>query len=364
MTPSSSLVDQVIERTRHLASIPAPSFHEHDRATVVADWWSEELGEVTTDEVGNVWGRVRDGHGKAVVVAAHLDTVFGRDIDHTTSRRDGQLHGPSVGDDSVAVAALATLNPLLPDDPGGPVWILATVGEEGLGNLAGIRHAISNPRCEIGAVIAIEGNWLGRICTTAVGSIRHRVTLVGPGGHAWEASDVDSAVHGVARIINAIDMAPRPEIGRSAVNVGKVGGGTAINARANHAWFEIDLRADTSDALNQLDTMVADAVREQCGDLTAEWESLGDRPAGEIDPSHALVLAATTALSKTGIDPEMIAASTDANAAHAAGIPALALGITRGSGEHTIHEWIELEPIGVGLDALATTVTHYLRSTP
>lgn len=363
MMPTPALIEQVIERTRYLASIPAPSFHEHERARVVANWWSNELHEVSTDEVGNVWGQVRDGDGKAVVVAAHLDTVFGFDVEHTTELLDGRLRGPSVGDDSVAVASLITLASLLPEDPGGPVWLLATVGEEGLGNLTGIRHAISNPRCDIGAVIAVEGNWLGRVCLTGVGSIRHRVTLDGPGGHAWEASEIDSAVHGIARIISAIDAAPRPQIGRSAVNVGKVGGGTAINAKADHAWFEIDLRADTSGALDELNAMVVAAVREHSGILTATWESLGDRPAGGLDPTHELALAAGTALNEAGIEPEFTAASTDANAAHAAGIPALAIGVTRGSDEHTVHEWIDLEPIGVGVDVLASTVTRYLRST-
>jgi tripeptide aminopeptidase len=363
MTAGPALVEEVIERTMHLASIPAPPFEEHERAEIVAQWWSGALSEVTIDEVGNVWGQVRKGRGPAVVVAAHLDTVFGHDVTHSVERREGRLHGPSVGDDSVAVAALATLDPLLPADAGGPVWILATVGEEGLGNLTGIRHAISQPRTEIGAVIAVEGNWLGRVCLTGVGSTRHRVTVEGPGGHAWEASDVDSAVHGIARIIAAIDAAPRPGTGRHAVNVGRVGGGTAINARADRAWFEIDLRADHPEALEELDATVARCVRDKASDLEVTWEGLGDRPAGSLDPAHPLAVAAGTALTEAGIEPHITAASTDANAAHAAGIPALAIGVTRGTNEHTIHEWIDLEPIATGLGVLAGTVATYLRST-
>ncbi|MDG2028698.1 MAG: M20/M25/M40 family metallo-hydrolase [Acidimicrobiales bacterium] len=358
----AGLIEQVVRRTERLASIPAPPLEEHDRAAVVEEWWSTELHEVSIDEVGNVWGRVRGGRGPALVVAAHLDTVFGVDVHHGTEHRGGRLYGPSVGDDSVAVASLAALDALLPDDPGGPVWVVATVGEEGLGNLTGIRHAISNPRTDIGAVIAIEGNWLGRVCLTGVGSRRFRVTLDGPGGHAWEASEVDSAVHGVARIIAAIDAAPRPENSRTAVNVGRVGGGTAINARADCAWFEIDLRAITQEALDALTATAEMAVRDQKADLVASWASLGDRPAGGLDPAHPLALAAFSALTDAGLDMEVTEASTDANAAHAAGIPALAIGITVGSEEHTIREWIELEPIGAGLDVLAATVMTYLRS--
>jgi len=351
----------VVERTRDLASVPAPSFHEGDRAEMVRSWWTSQFDEVILDDVGNVWAHACHGSGPAVVIAAHMDTVFAADISHTPEQRGDRLYGPSVGDDSVAVAALAAVAELLPSDCAN-VWILATIGEEGLGNLAGITHALETPQTPIGAVIAVEGNWLGRVCVTAVGSIRYRVTLTGPGGHAWEAADVDSAIHAAARIIASLDRSTPPANAQCSLNVGTISGGTAINARADRAVFDIDLRSDDVEALADLDRSFRSAVETNRGQIKADLNPLGDRPAGSISPDHALPRAALDALADAGIEAELTAASTDANAAHAAAIPAIAVGITRGAQEHTTGEWIDLPPIAIGLETLARTILNYTRS--
>lgn len=363
MNVPPELVELVIERTLQLAAIPAPPLHEQRRAEVVSSWWQAISSDVHVDDLHNVWAAIRSGPGAAVVVAAHLDTVFGPEVEHGVVARDGLLCGPSVGDDSVAVAALAALDSLLPADFDRPVWLLATIGEEGVGNLAGIRHALATAPTEIDAVIAIEGNWLGRVCVTGVGSFRSRVELTGPGGHAWEASDVDSAVHAVARIVAALDRAERPALGRTAINVGHIEGGQAINVRAPSASFEIDLRADTAAGLSALTATFERLVDEHKGDMSATMSILGERPAGGLDPQHPLALAAIDALASVGLDATLTAASTDANAVHAVGIPALAVGITVGSGEHTLEEWIDPSLIGSGLAALAETIAGYVRRT-
>jgi acetylornithine deacetylase/succinyl-diaminopimelate desuccinylase-like protein len=145
---------------------------------------------VTVDATGNVWGQLRDGELPAVLVAAHLDTVFGPEVAHgARPDGDGRLLGPGVGDDSVAVASLAALQALLPESVGAAVWIVATVGEEGLGNLAGVTAALQQPPVPIGALLALEGNYLGRVNTIGVGSVRFRVVVDTPGGHAWEDAD-------------------------------------------------------------------------------------------------------------------------------------------------------------------------------
>ncbi len=362
MTSIESLTDLVIERTKALASVPAPSLDESERAEIVRKWWEDDFNPVIVDSIGNVWASVQQGPGPALVVAAHLDTVFDRAVAHGTRTEAGRLYGPSVGDDSVAVAALSAAAQLLPDDCGN-VWILATVGEEGIGNLAGIRHALANPQAPIGALIAVEGNWLGRVCLTAVGSTRYCVTLRGPGGHAWEEAEADSAIHGVARVVAALDDISLPVEAKTAVNVGLIRGGTAINAKAAEASFDIDLRASSQAALNDLEEAMRKLVEIGRRSLEVDWESLGHRPAGSLSPDHELAVAAIEALAGVGIDAELTAASTDANAAHAAGVPALALGITIGSGEHTTGEWIELSPIGTGLQVLADTISNYTRGT-
>lgn len=356
--PSSALLARVVlERTIAIAGIPAPSGSEARRAQLVTSWWSADgWDRVDPDETGNVWALARSGTGGAIVLCAHLDTVFPDDVPHDVREEDGRLLGPSVGDDSVAIASLSAVGELLKNTSGRPVWLLATVGEEGLGNLRGIRGALDNFAAPIDAVIAVEGNYLGRVSATGVGSIRWRVTVTGPGGHAWEAPDAPSAIHAVAAMVAELDTLLVADV-TTAVNVGRIGGGEAINARARSAWFELDLRADDAAALDTLDRSARSAIDHHAqGDLEVHIEELGRRPAGGLDDGHPLVLTAIAALENAGIVPALVATSTDANAAHDRGIPAIALGITTGGGEHTPGEWIDTASIANGLTILTATV--------
>jgi tripeptide aminopeptidase len=357
MTPPRSLVETVIERTVQLASVPAPTGGEAARAAVVRSWWEIDGHRVETDDAGNVWGCARERQGDAVVLCAHLDTVFPAETNHTIHRDGDRLLGPSVGDDSVGVAALSAAAASAAADGSTAVWLLATVGEEGFGNLRGARAALEDPPTPIAAFIAVEGNYLGRISTVGVGSERRRIHIRGPGGHAWEAADMPSAVHHAASLIARIDQMPHP-VGTT-VNVGRVGGGEGINIRAREAWFELDLRADRPDSLEALTAAVREIVTDVRDPLVIEDETLGSRPAGGIDQRDALVVAAHRALTAEGIDATYPPTSTDANAAHARGVPAVALGVTHGTGEHTLAEWIELPPLESGIRALAGTVDRY-----
>ena len=356
------LAQLVIERTIALAEIPAPTGEELDRADLVTKWWVQDgISDVAIDEVGNVWGCAVTGGGPAIVVAAHLDTVFSRDVDHTARREGTRLVGPGVGDNSIGVAALSIVGVLVAGAiTSRPVWLLATVAEEGLGNLRGINWALEHSPCSVGALVALEGNYLGRISTTGVGSVRWSVQVSGPGGHAWEAATAPSAVSTAAKIVAALSLVV-VESGRRSVNVGMFSGGEAINARARHATFVVDLRAVSPD---ELDAMVV-----ECREIVAAYrgegvdvviEEIGTRPAGLIDESHALVRAARAAHERHGVTARLIASSTDANAAHPRGVPALALGVTYGAAEHTTQEWIELDPVARGLRILADTVIDYI----
>jgi len=353
----ATLVDQVLDRTITLASVPAPTGEEAARAELVALWWrADGFDDVHGDPAGNVWARVRSGAGAAVVLAAHLDTVFGRDVAHEIVRDGETLRGPGVGDDAVGVAGVGAAAAVIGAD-GPPVWLCATVGEEGLGNLAGVTAALDAPPAEVGALLAVEGNYLGRVSTIGVGSARRRVRIVGPGGHAWEAADAPSAVHHAASLIAAIVPTRRPP--GTAVNVGRVGGGEGINVRAREAWFEIDLRADDPAALAELVRSLESTIANTAAPIEVRIEAIGDRPAGRADPDAPLVRAAEAALVGEGITVTNPATSTDANAAHARGIPAVAVGITTGAGEHTTAEWIDIAPIATGVRALAATVDRY-----
>lgn len=357
------LAEAVIRRTIALAAIPAPTGAEKARADLVLRWWAEDGWKPRTDTAGNVWAQVADGPGPGVLICAHLDTVFPEDLPHVVVAKPGRLCGPSVGDDSVGVAALSAVATLLaaPSNTG-PVWLVATVGEEGTGNLAGIRHALAHPPAPVSAVIAVEGNYLGRVVITGVGSVRWRVRYAGPGGHAWERAEAPSAVHaaagGAARLAALVGRATAGA--RCTVNVGLIGGGEAINARARDAWFDVDLRGDGSKALQRLEKRARGIVSVVPPGISVEVEELGRRPAGSVAPASPITRAAVTALRRAGLPAEFSAASTDANAALDLGIPAVALGVTRGQGEHTPAEWIETDPVPAGLMALADTI-HLLR---
>jgi tripeptide aminopeptidase len=366
-----NLSDVVVRRTIELAEIPAPTGREEARRERVRAWWlADGWADVHADEVGNVWARVRPGDGPSVVICAHLDTVFDDRVDHRVRRDGAVLRGPGVGDDSVGVAALSALGSLLADAAGTtPVWLVATVGEEGLGNLLGISQVMRQDRVPLAAVVAIEGNYLGRIATIGVGSVRWRVTVSGPGGHAWEQAEAPSALHAAAEMVTALAALPAdglsPASGagpasRATVNVGVFSGGEAVNARARQAEFLLDLRsAGGSAALADLEARARQVIRAPRAEIAAGIKELGRRPAGELSPGHPLVVAAAAALRAAGLPARFTAASTDANAAHAAGVPAIAIGVTTGSGEHTPHEWIDTSPLATGLGCAAATITGW-----
>jgi tripeptide aminopeptidase len=358
-----TLVASVIARTREVANVPGPPLAEDDRRAVVRRWWEADgLDLIRTDAVGNLWARCRAGRPDhqpgAVVVCAHLDTVFGPDVAHGVTTEGTLLRGPGVGDDSVALAALGTLGELLPATRR-PVWLLATVGEEGLGDLRGARAAVASPPEPLVAFVAVEGNHLDRVGTVAVGSARFDVAVRGPGGHAWEEASGPSAVHAAADLVGLLAVhAGADGAARRAVNVGSIAGGEAINVRARCCELTVDLRADDEEALMALVAAFHAACRDIEGRhrVTVTARGIGRRPAGRLDPGHPLAVAAAEGLVFAGRVPRYTAASTDANAALAAGVPAVTVGITEGAGEHTPQEWIAVPPIASGLAALAHLV--------
>jgi tripeptide aminopeptidase len=390
---TGELARQVLDRTIALCGIPAPPRHEQQRAAVIREWWSADgLDAVTVDGAGNVRARLRAGDpGRpAVLLCAHLDTVFGPEITHAVVRHGGRLSGPGVGDNTVAVCALGALDVLLPGDLRHPVWIVATTGEEGLGNLAGVRALLDDPPGPVRALIALEGNYLGRVNVTGVGSTRWRVTVTGPGGHAWEEAGQPSAVHEAARLVTALASLAHPEPaqpgpGRPAasqpdpgqphpgqphpgqpaltqpkttVNVGLIDGGESVNSRAQRAEFLVDLRSGDPAALGALRAAARAVLDDPAVPLGVSVHEIGERPAGQLDPDHPLATLAAQVLREAGITPRLTAASTDANAAYPRGIPALTLGITTGEGTHTEQEWIDADPVAAGLAALAATVVR------
>jgi len=359
-----SLLPQVVNLTERICLIPAPSYAESERARFVAGEFERRGLAVEVDEIGNVYAR-RRGRGEAstLMVAAHTDTVFPAGTEIRVRRGDGRLTGPGIGDNSLGVAAILGLADAVAASglqTPGDLLLVANVGEEGLGNLRGIRAAVDRFEAEIGAVVAVEGHDLGRVTHGGVGSRRVKVTVTGPGGHSWGAFGEPSAIHELGFIIADIARMRMPAEPKTTFNVGMVEGGVSVNTIAPNASAIIDMRSVSADALGTLARDVERIVESRrIGSVSTRIDVLGERPAGEIPVTAPVVRAAVSALAALGIDAHLNVSSTDANIPIARGIPAVCVGLTHGSGAHRIDETIELAPIEDGLIQLALLVEAF-----
>jgi acetylornithine deacetylase/succinyl-diaminopimelate desuccinylase-like protein len=348
-----------------LSEIPSPTGAEDARGREVARIMRALRLDVRVDEVGNVIGRRAGSNGGApVVVCAHLDTVFPAGTDVSVRRDGNRFIGPGIGDNARGLAAMLALAKMLDGDvlrAERPVDFVATVGEEALGDLRGAKHFFANEGREAAAAIMLDGPGDERVVHRAVGSRRYRVTFAGPGGHSWSAYGLPNPLHaagGAAAMLAAIAIPAEP---RTTLTVARMEGGLSINAIPARATMEIDLRSVSQAVIDryhrEVHTIIDAATAQENGrrshgtaPLVASIESLGDRPGGETAATHPLVHAAVEATRLVGREPELGAASTDANAPIALGIPAVALGAGgRGGDAHTADEWYENSAGSVGV---------------
>ena len=357
---AAAFVEPIVELTTRIAQIPAPTNDEAERAAFVADIL-RSLGyvDVREDALHDVTGRIpgEDG-GACLLLAAHLDTVFPRGTDLTV-RRDGDiLAGPGVGDNSVSVAAVALLGPALDRlgvRPAVDLVVTGNVGEEGLGDLRGMR-AVVDALPNLGGAIAVEGHSLGRITHRAVGSRRLRVTVTGPGGHSWGAAGVPSAVHELARIIARLVAIPLPSDPKTTFNVGLVQGGISVNTIAPEATALLDMRSTSREALAELVRQVEGVLATPMPDgIAVTVEVVGDRPAGELPADRGLVPIAADVLRSLGFEVALDASSTDANIPISRGIPSICIGLTTGGNVHRTDEYIAIPPLAQGFAQLVMT---------
>jgi len=355
-----------LARQAELSALPAPTGLEGRRAARVAELFREVgLRDVFLDEVGNVHGwHGRQSGEAAIVVAAHLDTAFGSDVDVRVTRRGDRLEGPGISDNARGLAALVAVAEALrvagiPLQR--PVLFAATVGEEGAGDLKGMRHLFARDGLRAHAVIALDGAGLERIVHRALGSRRYRVTYRGPGGHSWAAFGVANPATAVGRAAQRLAELPLPAEPRTTCAVVRLGGGTALNCIPQEAWLDLDLRSEDPGALSRLDAAVQTALTRARDEenarrapgtapLTLDCRIVGDRPGGETSADHPLIKAAVAATRALGKVPELAAASTDANVPIARRIPAIALGAGGRAGDaHLPSEWYENEEGVLGL---------------
>lgn len=337
---------------KRVCETPAPTFAEEARAELVAALLREAGLAPERDPVGNVLAEIPGGRGPRTALVAHLDTVFGADVDVTVREAsDGRWCAPGIGDNSASVAVLLHLaaeagRGRLRERP--PLLLAFTVGEEGLGDLRGARRLVADRGDRLDAFLAIDGH-LGSVVDAGVGSTRLRVEYAAEGGHAWGDYPSPSAVHALGDAIHALTRVPVPTVPRSSLNVGQVGGGSAINAIAAASWATLDLRSLDAGVLAEIAAEAEKRLRSVARRhrVEARVERVGERPAGRSDDGR-LARAASEALRRHGLEPRLGASSTDANAAMAAGVPALCLGVYAGGGAHRAGEWLDPGSLTVG----------------
>jgi tripeptide aminopeptidase len=365
--------EAVLREQIALSRIPAPTGHEGARAAhVAARFGALGLRDVRTDEVGNVLGtRPGSDDDAPVVVCAHLDTVFPEGADVSVRRAGARLLGPGIVDNARGLAGMLALARAIDGitvRTRRPILFVATVGEEGGGDLRGIKHLFANLERAPAACIAIDGAGDDRIVHRALGARRFRITYRGAGGHSWAAFGVPNPVHAAGAAAARLAALPLPRQPRTTLSVCRIGGGISVNSIPEEAWLEVDLRSSSAEVLAgcvaDLRAAVERAAREEntrrapgTEPLRHEIAMIGDRPCGTTAESHPLVVAARSATRLIGRASELVTASTDANVPISLGVPAIAIGAGgRGGGVHTPGEWYENTDGALGLARAMTIV--------
>ena len=343
-----------------ICSIPASPFNEQERAEYLSKKFSElGLSEVEVDEEGNCLGLIQGAsRSPLMVVSAHLDTVFSKETDFTVVRRENRLLAPGIADDGCGLAALIALAQAIQTERipiEGSILFVGTVGEEGEGNLRGVRYLLTKGRwaAKVDAFVSFDGPGVDRITNRALGSRRYRVEMVGPGGHSWGDFGLPNPVHAIGRAISRLAVYPAPKEPRTTFNVGRIEGGTSVNAIPDKATMEVDLRSAAENELRRLDAFFRRAMRDavdeenikrRAGDpeLKLKVDLIGERPTGETPSDSPLVELAIATTRMLGFEPRLDQSSTDSNLPISLGIPAITLGAGGTSGySHTLDEWYD-----------------------
>lgn len=347
---------RTLAEQKQIVGIEAPPFKEQARARDYLRRFTElGIGHARIDGEGNVIVvRPGTGQGPRLVISAHLDTVFPAGTDLTIKEKDGRLYAPGIGDDTRGLVEMLTMARALKGadiHTTGDIWFVATVGEEALGNLRGVRALFREHR-DLDGFISIDGNQPGRITYLAVGSHRYRVTYKGPGGHSFSAFGMPSAVHALGRAITKVADLRTPSDPKTTFTVGTVAGGTSVNVIASEATMELDMRSVRMPQLLEVEKAVMSALKEAAAEENARWGSqaisvdvqiVGQRPAGAQRPDSPIIQAGMLALRAVGLDPVLEQpGSTDANMPISLGIPAMAVGRGGANGRvHSIEEWFD-----------------------
>ena len=353
-----SLEPRTMEDLVTLTQIPAPPFMEEERARVYAEWLEEAGADsVWIDEEGNAIGLRRGRTGeRTIALGGHLDTVFPEGTDVTVRQRGDTLFAPGIGDDTrglmVVLSVLRAMEAtgIETDDD---VWFVGVVGEEGLGDLRGMKYLFRDGAHPIAAWIEVDGGGLDRIVNKGLGSHRYRITFKGPGGHSWGAFGLVNPAHALSRAIrhfqDAADTLTRSGP-RTSYNIGQMGGGTSVNSIPFEAWATVDMRSISPESLDRVDAALHQAVeralreenelRRDGDPLEVDLDMIGNRPSAELPDDLPLTRRTMTATTLLGGTPTLARSSTDSNIPISKGVPAVTIGRGGvGGNGHAPDEW-------------------------
>ena len=347
--------ERTIEDQIRFCEVPAPPFGEARRGEQLRQAFvTVGLEDVRVDLAGNVIGeRPGTARGPRLVIASHLDTVFPDGTDVTVRKGRGMLRGPGIGDNCRGLALLVAIGRAIANVPTpGTIMFVGTVGEEGLGDLRGVKALLTETlNGQVDRFVSIDGPGT-YLTTVAVGSHRYRVTFSGPGGHSFGAFGMANPAHALGRAVAKIADLKVPVNPRATFNVGRIGGGTSVNAIPAEAWMEVDLRSSDPAALASLDRQFQELVDSAALEENDRWgrieevtvvkELVGDRPAGSTPVDAPIVQVARAVARALDLSVSMGEGSTDANFPISLEIPAITIGGGgRGSGAHSLNESFE-----------------------
>lgn len=360
-----------------LTEVLAPPFMETERGKVFAGMLKEAgVDSIWTDKVGNVIGLRKGTSGESgyVGVDAHLDVVFPEGTDVTVQKVGDTLKAPGIGDDTRGLAMLISMlkamnkaNIKTKKD----ILIVGSVGEEGLGDLRGMKYMFNESGLDIASWIAIDGGSIGRISNAGLGSKRYKLVISGKGGHSWGAFGLANPHHALGK---AIDIFSKDawaytsgEIPKTSFNVGRIGGGTSVNSIPFESWMEVDMRAIDPKNLDEIEAIFKKSVEKAIaeynasgikGEVSYELIKIGDRPSGELSPSLPLIQKTMAATQYFGVTPSLGRGSTNINIPVSKGIPSVCIGRGgKGGGAHSLHEWFLNDEPGDESIQLALLIT-------
>lgn len=347
-----------LKRHIELTEIEAPPFKEARRAKVFADYFKTlGMDSVWIDTEGNVLGLLQGSEGnRTVALDAHLDTVFPEGTEVKVSIENDTLYAPGIGDDTRGLSMLLTLLETIKTEqiqPKDNLLFVGSVGEEGLGDLRGVKHLFRSGGPRIDAWIAIDGGAIGRVNNKGLGSYRYRITFSGPGGHSWGAFGLANPHHALGQAItNFVQTADAytSKGPKTSYNVGVISGGTSINSIPFESIMEIDIRSVDPARLDVMESLLEDAVNQALLDqnqrkrrgpeLTVKIDKIGNRPSGELSDQLPLVQRTLAATQAFGVTPYLTRGSTNSNIPIAEGIPAVTIGRGGDGGNaHSLDEW-------------------------